>query len=91
MDGTALYRVGASVLNSENHTIKSPASAKQLHSCLKSAYSGDREHSFCLIVNTCTTPWAFLHIDGRLRFAKSSINDVKQVKIAAIDPVFMPR
>jgi hypothetical protein len=30
----------------------------------------------------------FLHIDGRPRFAKRSINDGKQVKIAAIDPDF---
>jgi len=30
----------------------------------------------------------FLHIDGRPRFAKFSIDDGKQVKIAAIDPDF---
>ena len=31
---------------------------------------------------------AFSHIDGRLRFAKRSIDDGKKVKIAAIDPDF---
>ena len=31
---------------------------------------------------------AFSHIDGRPRFAKHSINDGKQVEIAAIDPDF---
>jgi len=30
----------------------------------------------------------FSHIDGRPRFAKHSINDGKQVEIAAIDPDF---
>ena len=30
----------------------------------------------------------FSHIDGRPRFAKPSIDDSKQVKIAAIDPDF---
>jgi len=30
----------------------------------------------------------FSHIDGRPRFAKLSIDDSKQVKIAAIDPDF---
>ncbi|MFZ0469801.1 MAG: hypothetical protein WAL92_12845, partial [Thiogranum sp.] len=30
----------------------------------------------------------FSHIDGRPRFAKPSIEDGKQVKIAAIDPDF---
>jgi len=30
----------------------------------------------------------FSHIDGRPRFAKHSINDGKQVWIAAIDPDF---
>jgi hypothetical protein len=28
----------------------------------------------------------FLHVDGRPQFAKRSIDDVKQVEIAAIDP-----
>ena len=31
---------------------------------------------------------AFSHIDGRLHFAKRSIDDGKKVKIAAIDPDF---
>ena len=33
----------------------------------------------------------FSHIDGRPRFAKHSFDDVKQVKIAAIDPDFQSR
>jgi len=33
----------------------------------------------------------FLHIDGRPRFAKLSIDDGKKVKIAAIDPDFRSR
>jgi hypothetical protein len=33
----------------------------------------------------------FSHIDGRPRFAKPSINDVKQNKIAAIDPDYLSR
>jgi len=33
----------------------------------------------------------FLHIDGRPWFAKHSIEDVKQVKIAVIDPDFWSR
>jgi hypothetical protein len=43
------------------------------------------------------TPWhayaasSFLHIDGRPHFAKRSINDVKKVEIAAIDPDFRSR
>lgn len=33
-----------------------------------------------------TSRTKFSHIDGRPRFAKRSIDDVKQVEIAAIDP-----
>ena len=33
----------------------------------------------------------FLHIDGRPRFAKLSIDDGNKVKIAAIDPDFRSR
>jgi hypothetical protein len=33
----------------------------------------------------------FSHIDGRPQFAKRSIDDVKQVEIAAIDPDFRSR
>jgi hypothetical protein len=32
--------------------------------------------------------WRFSHIDGHPCFAKPSIDDSKQVKIAAIDPDF---
>ncbi|MFC1665818.1 hypothetical protein ACFL17_09380 [Pseudomonadota bacterium] len=33
----------------------------------------------------------FSHIDGRPRFAKPSVDDEKQIKIAAIDPGFGSR
>jgi hypothetical protein len=33
-----------------------------------------------------STPFLFLHIDGRPHFAKLSIGVIEQVKIAAIDP-----
>jgi hypothetical protein len=47
-----------------------------------------RECLWSLLKTTLIWISWFSHIDGRPRFAKFSIDDGKQVKIAAIDPDF---
>ena len=54
-------------------------------------YSASIYRAICIqVVNILITfeNIEFSHIDGRPRFAKPSIEDGKQVKIAAIDPDF---
>jgi hypothetical protein len=57
------------------------AKNRYLAACAGTVFSASKASSYEL----CEA-FTFLHIDGRPHFAKLSIGDIEQVKIAAIDP-----